>query len=342
MKILASALGIIILTIACSKEGNDEIGYDGQQPYVLKIPPGFDVPVIPEDNALTGNRVLLGRKLFYDAILSKDMTRSCGSCHVPHLAFSDSTAVSFGIDGRPGTRNTPSLTNVVYQKALLREGGVPTLEMQIFVPIQEHNEFDFNILEVADRMKSIPEYVKLSQLGYNRAPDPFVITRAIAAFERTLISGESPFDKWYYQKDQTAVTESVKRGFALFTSDRLNCSQCHSGFLMTNQGYSNNGLYEVYADSGKMRLTGLETDRALFKVPGLRNIALTAPYMHDGSMPDLNSVIDHYESGGKNNVQKSREIKAFQLNAEERSDLIAFLNSLTDENFIKNPKFQRP
>lgn len=329
---------ILMLFLACRKE-EDSPASSEMDEYVLHIPAGFPQPDIPADNALTRSRVALGRRLFYDPALSNDSTRSCGSCHFPHLAFSDSAAVSFGVENRPGTRNTPSLANVAYQKRLLREGGVPTLEMQILVPIQEHNEFDFNIVLVAERLQQMPEYVALAEKAYGRTPDAFVITRSIASFERTLLSGDSPYDQFAYQGISNTLSASAKRGLDLFQSERLNCSKCHEGFLFTNQDYTNNGLYEIYPDSGRIRLTGLESDRGVFKVPSLRNVALTAPYMHDGSLPTLGVVIDHYQTGGKTHPNKSPLLKPFALSAGERADLLAFLHSLTDEDFITNPEF---
>jgi cytochrome c peroxidase len=179
----------------------------------------------------------------------------------------------------------------------------------------------------------------LAQKAFGRAPDPYVITRALAAFERTLVSGDSPFDQWYFQGKNEAVDHDVVRGFALFQSDRLGCNQCHNGFLFTNQSFANNGLYEEYTDPGRYRFTGLETDRAVFKIPSLRNIALTAPYMFDGSLPTLDAVIDHYQTGGKAHPNKSPLLKPFQLTPQERSELLAFLRSLTDEQFVNNSNF---
>jgi cytochrome c peroxidase len=311
-------------------------------PYSLEVPEGFPLPFIPEDNALTYERIALGKKLFYDPILSLDSSRSCASCHLPALAFSDSVAFSLGIENRLGTRNSPTLANVAYQKALLREGGIPTLEMQVLVPIQEHNEFDFNILVAGERMLADPEYVEMSMASYDREPDPYVITRAISAFERTMISGESPFDLFYFQGKNSALSASQKRGWELFQSDRLNCSKCHEGFLFTSQGFANNGLYDDYPDPGRLRLTGEESDRAVFKIPTLRNIALTAPYMHDGSLPNLQSVLAHYETGGRPHVNKSVLVKPFSLTEQERADLLEFLQSLTDEAFLNNPAYAAP
>lgn len=337
MKKYSILFGLIILVWACRK---DENKLNNTDEYFLKVPIGFPDPNIPDDNKLTRSRIALGKQIFYDPILSKDSTRSCGSCHNQYLAFADSSAVSFGIEQKAGTRNSPSIANVAYQKALLREGGVPTLEMQVLVPIQDHNEFNYNMLLIVDRMKRIPAYVEAAQKAYNREIDPFVITRSIAAFERTLLSGNSPFDQWFYQKKNIAVGDDVKRGYSLFTNERLNCIKCHNGFLFTDQSFTNNGLHMDYPDSGRIRLTGLDVDRAVFKVPSLRNVGLTPPYMHDGSFKTLDAVIDHYQTGGKTHPNKSIFLKPFMLSVQERLDLIAFLNSLTDLEFIKNPEFK--
>lgn len=302
-------------------------------------PPGFPDMVIPAENAFLAERVELGKSLFFDPILSADSTRSCASCHLPAFAFSDTTAFSLGVGNRVGIRNSPSLANVGYQKALLREGGVPTLEMQVLVPIQEHLEFDTDILDVAKKVSQVSHYQDMAIKAYGREVDPWVITRAIAAFERTLVSGNSSFDQWLYQGDLVAMSPSALRGMNLFQSDRLGCTSCHSGFLFTNQSYANTGLYLDYSDPGKYRLTGKESDRAVFKVPGLRNIGVTAPYMHDGSFKDLRQVIMHYQNGIQEHPNKSPLLRKFQLTDGEMNDLIDFLESLTDEEFLVNPNF---
>lgn len=337
---LALFSGCLVLLLAACRKEEPLPPEPGENPVLLQIPVGFPQPQIPADNALTAERIALGKRLFYDPILSRDSTISCASCHKQSLAFADSMATSPGVEGRPGVRNSPTLANVAYQKTLLREGGLPNLEMQILVPIQEHNEFDFNILSIMERLEKNPEYVQMAQQAYGRKPDPFVITRSIAAFERTLLSGNSAFDQWYFQGKKRALSPEAQRGFALFNSERLGCNQCHSGFLFTNQAVANNGLYETYADPGRMRLTGLESDRAVFKIPTLRNVALTAPYMHDGSLKTLDAVIDHYQTGGRPHPNKSPLLKPFHLTPAERRDLLAFLTSLTDPSFLQNPDFQ--
>jgi cytochrome c peroxidase len=311
----------------------------GQEP-MLKVPAGFPEPDFPRENELNKTRWALGKKLFYDPVLSRDSTKSCASCHHPAHAFSDTVAFSPGVEGRSGVRNAPTLANVAYQPYYLREGGVPTLEMQILVPIQEHHEFGFNILLIADRMMRDSAYLRMSCEAYGRDPDPFVITRSIACFERTLISGESRYDQFHFQAQTDALTPSEKRGMDLFFSDKTNCSTCHSGFNFTNYAFENNGLYVDYKDLGRMRLTDKETDKALFKVPTLRNAALTAPYMHDGSLPTLEAVVNHYNSGGKAHPHKNALIRPLGLSAQEQHDLIAFLGALTDDHFVNNAKFR--
>lgn len=304
----------------------------------LEIPNGFPDIVFPEDNAFSNKRWELGKKLFFDPVLSKDSTISCATCHKPELAFADDQATTEGVENRPGIRNSPSLANVSYAPYFLREGSVPTLEMQVLVPIQEHNEFNSNIVDLSEKLNTIPEYVKLSNQAYNRNPDPFVITRAIATFERSLISGNSAYDD-YLDGNKTALTASEIEGMNLFNSSQTNCSSCHSGLFFTNHDFENNGLYELYADSGRMRFTRLESDRALFKVPSLRNVAITAPYMHDGSVATLEEVIEHYNSGGAVHTNKNALIKPLNLTISEKESLIAFLNSLTDFKFINDTKW---
>ncbi|MCW5925195.1 MAG: c-type cytochrome [Saprospiraceae bacterium] len=330
---------LAIALAACRKE-LPEVSPVEPEP-LLAVPPGFPNPAFPDGNELTPARWALGKKLFYDPVMSSDSTLSCASCHHAAKAFSDTVAFSPGVAGRPGTRNAPTLANIGYHPYFTREGGVPTLEMQILVPIQEHNEFDFNILLIAERLLRDTAYTRMSQEAYGRSPDAFIITRSIACFERTFISGQSRYDQYFFQKKNAALTATEKRGMDLFFSEKTDCSQCHTGFNITNYAFENNGLYADYPDPGRFRLTELESDRARFKVPTLRNAALTAPYMHDGSLPTLEAVVEHYNSGGQPHPNKSTLIRPLALTATEKADLVAFLNSLTDEAFISNPKFRQ-
>jgi cytochrome c peroxidase len=210
--------------------------------------------------------------------------------------------------------------------------------MQVLVPIQEHNEFNNNILDIAKRLSSNQKLQDLSYLAYNRPLDFYVIPRALATFERSLISGNSKYDQ--YKKGTLSLSDEEQKGMNLFFSDRTNCSDCHSGFNFTNYQFENNGLYETYNDPGRKRLTGLDSDLAKFKVPSLRNIEVTAPYMYDGSLPDLEAVLNHYNSGGKQHSNKSEKIQNLQLNQEEKKQIIAFLKTLTDVSFLNKSIFQ--
>jgi cytochrome c peroxidase len=271
----------IIACYGCEKK---ETIAGNQEPELMEIPVGFPSMDIPEDNKFTQERWQLGKKLFYDNALSLNYTISCGSCHQQSLAFSDSLAFSRGDAGAMGTSNAPGLANVGYHPYYLRGGSVPTLEMQVLVPIQEHNEFNTNIVDIAERLKQDNVYNEMALKAYSRAFDPYVITRAIACFERSLISGNSRFDQYYYQGKKDALTANERSGMQLFFSERTNCSRCHGDFNFTNYSFENNGLYMQYADSGRMRFTHAESDRDKFKVPSLRNAGFTAPYMHDGSI----------------------------------------------------------
>lgn len=307
---------------------------------LMEIPKGFPPMPEPPGNEYSSERWELGKKLFYDPVMSADSSISCASCHKQALAFSDNVAFSPGVEARPGTRNSPTLANVGYHPYFTREGGVPTLEMQILVPIQEHNEFASNIVLLAEKLNRDSSYIQMAQQAYGRNPDPFVITRALACFERSLISGYSRYDQFQHDQED-ALNRSEQRGMDLFFSEETGCSSCHGGFNFSNYAFENNGLYAEYPDTGRMRLTGDEEDRSLFKVPSLRNIALTGPYMHDGSLSSLEEVIEHYNNGGKNNPQKSDLIRPLNLNQKEREDLVAFLRALTDEGFVSNPSFQK-
>lgn len=266
--------------------------------------------------------------------MSVDNSISCASCHLPSLAFSDDKAFTAGVENRPGVRNVPTLANVAYHPYFTREGGVPTLEMQILVPIQEHNEFDFNIVLLAERLAADPTYVEMSQSAYEREPDPFAITRSLATFERSLLSGGSRYDS-------NSLSEKEEVGKELFFNEKTNCSQCHSGFNFTNYAFGNNGLYENYPDIGRFRFTNDSTDLALFKIPTLRNIEMTSPYMHDGSIATIEEVVEHYNSGGKEHQNQSEFIKPLSLSESEKENLVAFLKSLTDQSFLENPLFKK-
>ncbi len=307
---------------------------------LIAIPEGFPNMEFPEGNEFSPERWKLGKKLFNDPILSIDRSISCGSCHHPYLAFSDSVDLSPGVFKRAGVRNAPSLANIGYHPYFLREGSVPTIEMQVLVPIQEHNEFNNNIVNIAKELDKDTTYVAMSLAAYNRRPDPYVISRALANYERTFISGNSRYDEHKFQGKKKALTESEKNGMKLFFSERLQCGTCHGGFNFTNYAIENNGLLKEYTDPGRYRLTLDSIDYAKFKVPSLRNISLTAPYMHNGSIQTLEEVIELYNKGGINHTYQNKLIKPLQLSNIEKDELIKFLNTLTDYTFVNNKIWQ--
>lgn len=326
---------VLSFYVSCNKDSPQ--GPEYLNP-LAQSPTGFPSIPWPEDNAFSEARWKLGKKLFFDPVLSKNKDVSCSSCHHPNLGFSDSLSTSPGTLQRPGTRNSPSLANVAFQPYYLREGSVPTLEMQVLVPIQEHNEFDHNIVDIADSLNQIALYVQMSQEAYNRTPDAFVITRALACFQRTLVSGNSKYDLFLRGKE--TLSESELRGKEIFFSSRSQCSSCHGGFNFTSYEIENNGLYLNFADIGRARFTFLDSDIGKFKIPSLRNVEFTAPYMHDGSLQNLDEVIEHYSRGGKGHPNQSSKVTALHFSEQEKADLIAFLKSLSDMHFLTNPAFR--
>lgn len=294
---------------------------------------------IPADNQLTHARIDLGRKLFYEPLLSSDSSVSCASCHLQENAFTDGLPISIGVGGALGMRNAPTLANTGYAPLLFHDGGVETLELQSQSPIFAVEEMNFSIAGFLERIEDDDVYKAMFQKAYEREPDAFGISRAIASFERTMISGNSRFDQYYYQNDVSALSDAEIRGMNLFLSSETNCEGCHQLPLFTNFEFENIGLYTTYADSGRARITHLAEDRGKFKVPSLRNVEVTGPYMHDGSIQSLEEVVTHFNSGGVNHVNQSSSVQSLALTNQEQEDLVAFLKSLTDQSFLNNPDF---
>lgn len=301
----------------------------------IAIPSYFPEITFPTENAYSSERWSLGKKLFYDKRLSIDSTISCASCHKQNKGFADDVSLTQGVFGRAGVTNAPSLANIAYHPYYTREGGLPTLEMQVLVPISEHNEFGFNIVEIEQRLKADTAYQEMALKAYGRSLDPFVITRSISTYERSIISGNSKYDD--YTLGKAILSKEEMLGKDLFFSEKTNCSQCHSGFNFTNYEFKNNGLYEIYSHPGRFRLTQKESDVALFKTPSLRNVGFTSPYMHDGSITTLENVVDHYNNGGKTHKHKSELIKPLGLTSIEKKALVAFLHTLDDNELLTNP-----
>lgn len=316
---------------SCSDSPDIEEEETGNEVITLIVPKGFPYPDIPADNLPTQNRIDLGKQLFFDPILSRDSTISCGSCHHTDLYFTDGLPLSLGIDSNHAFRNAPSLINVAYQPYMFWDGGVPTIEQQVLAPISNPLEMDFDVNAVVARLQHHAEYVTMFKKAYNQEPSVFALTRAIANYERTLFSGRSAFDEFQYYGNASALSASALNGKNIFFGEKGECFHCHNEFNFTDNSFKNNGLYLQYADSGRARITLLPSDVGKFKVPSLRNIAMTAPYMHDGSIVTLSAVIEHYNSGGKPHPNKSGLIKPLNLTEQEKEDLLNFLLSLTDQ-----------
>jgi len=330
---------ICIVFSACKKDGKIQPDYElpinSDDVYTYNTPSYFPTLNYPNDNKPTKRKFELGKKLFFDKILSKDNSISCGSCHSQHLAFSDSTQFSIGSAGQIGERNSPALTNIGYLNNYFWDGGVPSLELQALAPLDNHKEFNLPYDSMLLRLKNNAIYKQLFNQAFGEDANLNNYCKALACYQRAFISGNSKFDDYYYKNNTSAFTTSELNGYNLFIDPTIGCNTCHSGFNFTNGSFQNNGLYINYHDQGRYKVTGYIQDLAKFKVPTLRNVSLTAPYMHDGSIATLNQVIEHYNTGGVNHTNKSPNVKPLNLNPQQKTDLLNFLKTLTDETFIK-------
>lgn len=317
-----AAILLFCISAACTPQAEVD--------YVLKVPSTFDsLPNIPADNNLTESRIRLGERLFFDKRLSADGNISCGSCHKPALAYADTVPVSSGVHGRLDFRNSPSLLNVGYRKTLFREGGIPNLELQVLAPFGNENEMDFSLRDALAYVSSDAQYRAMFLEAYGGEPAPICIAQALACFQRSLVSSGSRYDAWL-EGDNEALSPAEQRGRALFFSPETACSDCHAGFLFADDGFYNVGLYSDYADLGRKRLTAAPEDAGKMATPSLRNVALTPPYMHDGSMPNLETVLRHFNQGGADHPNKDERIRPLGLSESDLEDLRQFLIALTD------------
>jgi cytochrome c peroxidase len=342
-------IALIALVSSC-KEGDDDKYVT--TPYELQIPKGLP-PMdmfIPLDNQMTVEGVALGRKLFYDPLLSDDNTQACADCHKQESGFSDSRQFSEGIDGSIGTRQSMTLINLGWnQFGFFWDGRAPTLEDLVFEPVRNPIEMNTTWPEVEAKLNASNEYVELFTQAYDvDVIDSVHVAKAIAQFIRTLISGNSKFDKWYNQQ-AIQLTEAETRGFILFNGEGADCFHCHGlGGLITDNGFHNNGLdTEFSSDEGRFMVTGDAADKGKFRTPTLRNIELTAPYMHDGRFFTLEQAINHYSEEVKESETLDPLMELVgeggaQLTPNEKQDLIAFLKTFTDEEFLSNPEFSNP
>lgn len=276
----------------------------------------------------------LGEALFFDSRLSLDNSISCASCHKPELAFTDGKIKSDGIHGNQAFRNAPSLYNVKFSDRFMFDAHIRTLEEQAIVPLQDTNEMGIAMGDLIRKLRAIPEYEQAAKKIYNRSFDAWVLTRALASFEKTLISRNSPFDQ-YLNHDQDAISSDAKAGWELFND--LGCISCHALPDFTTHRAANHGPQPDNADDlGRFRVTGRDEDRGNYKIPSLRNVQLTAPYMHNGSIPSLQGVIQHYEQGARSHPNHDSRIKQLELTNEDYKKLIEFLETLTDNPYKVN------
>lgn len=374
----AAPLAMAALALGCGG-GETEPGppADGS---ALVVPRGFPPPAYPADNVPTAAKIELGRHLFYDTRLSGNLEQSCASCHEQARAFTDARETAIGSTGEAHPRNSQSLTNVAYNATLTWANPVLVeLEHQILIPIFGENPIELGVTgsedEVLARVSTDARYAELFAAAYPAEVDPVTwprVVEALASFSRSLISGDSRFDRFVYQGEQDALSEAERRGMELFYSEELECHHCHGGFNFTESSvhaasefdaalFHNTGLYDIDGEggypapnTGVFEVTGDPADMGRFRPPSLRNVGVTAPYMHDGTMATLDEVVRHYERGGRDvrdgpyagdgrdNPLKSGLVAGFTLTDAQRADLVAFLESLTDETFLTDPRLSNP
>ena len=339
---------------------------------VLEKPPlGLPVIPLPDDNPVTEDKVQLGRKLFFDRRLSANNTLSCAMCHIAEQGFAQNELKTpVGMQGKSVRRNAPTIYNTAYLNRLFHDGREFSLENQVWAPLLAVNEMgNLSIGTVIERIRSLADYDDLFERAFGRGPDIQTIGMALASYERTLVSGNSSFDRWYFGKDKTTIGESAQRGFALFRG-KARCIACHpvaqKFALFTDDDFHNTGIgyyatmrpasaklevllapgrpervetdilratgTEQFHDLGRYEVTGLPADRWRYRTPTLRNVALTAPYMHDGSLPSLRDVLLFYNRGGVPNEVLDPLISPLGLSDAEIDDLLSFLQSLTGSN----------
>jgi cytochrome c peroxidase len=333
------------------------------QTYDWNLPPGFPKPAVPADNPMSAAKVELGRRLFYDRRMSVNGEESCASCHRQELAFTDGRARARGATGEMHPRGSMSLVNVAYAPALTwANPELESLEDQALGPMLAVEPIELGLKghesEFLYKLKGDAEYRRLFPQAFPKGGELWTlrnVTKALAAFERSIVSLRSPYDRYRWGGDLSALSDSAKRGELIFSSsERGGCFQCHGGWNFASIRYEggrnregaffNTGV-SLYAppNRGVYEYTKRAEDLGKFRAPTLRNIAVTAPYMHDGSIATLEEVVDHYASGGRyDHANKSRIIRPFRLTDGDRRDLVEFLRSLTDEELLRDPRWGDP
>ena len=362
---LGSFLMVAGLLGACRSDSDPEVAPDGPatppKPYALVVPRHFPPqPAQPADNPLTEEGVALGRQLFYETALSVNSQVSCGTCHRQEKAFTDGLARSVGVNQRVSTRSSMGLFNLLWEPKLTWDGSSTSLESQARIPIEKDVEMHQSLAVGVARLQQLPAYPALFRKAFGSSTITEANTlKALAQFERTLISGNSRYDR-FLAGNRTALSSYELQGLTLFMTHPTsnlrggNCGDCHGGPLLTNHLFSNNGLDATFTDRGLGAITGLPTDDGKFRIPSLRNIALTAPYMHDGRFRTLEEVVGHYNEHVALNSptldplirnatnDPRQQSRTLDLTVDEKAKIVAFMRTLTDSTFIRDPRFARP
>ena len=315
-------------------------------PIEVRAPLGLPPVPIPADNPPTEETITLGRRLYYDPILSVDNTVACATCHHPDFGFTDGKQFSEGVGGQKGGRNAPTVLNAAYYTTQFWDGRAPSLEKQAEGPVENPVEMAHTLEGVEKKLMADASYRAAFEKAFGPGPITYeMVEKAIASFERTVVVGNSPFDRYFYGGDKSALSKAARRGLEVFRdSKKGNCAECHTigekHALFADNKFHNLGVGVVLGpgaepkltDQGRYDVTKNEADRGAFKTPSLRNIAQTAPYMHDGSLKTLKEVVDLYVGGGNSNPHLDKEIQELDfLSGRERADLVAFLDSLTGD-----------
>lgn len=343
----------LLLAFICCSCANESVEEYAPTPSALEIPKLFEEniisPVIPNNNPQTIEGVALGKKLFFDPILSGNNTQACADCHSPKNAFTDTSRFSDGIDGSLGTRNSMPLFNLAwnYDELFFWDGKSFSLEHQAFIPVTDPLEMKSTWADVTQKLQQHADYPNLFQQAFGISQiDSTLVTKAIAQFERTLISANSKFDRFLLGEAELSPEE--QNGFNVFMDEaRGDCFHCHGSDknpLWTDNAFHNNGLDETFTDLGLGTVTGDPADNGKFRSPSLRNLEFTAPYMHDGRFSTLEEVINHYSEGLKNSstidpLMKKVVQGGVGLTEKDKADLKAFLLTLSDYEFVNNPSF---
>jgi cytochrome c peroxidase len=303
------------------------------------VPLGLDLyRPVPETNPLTPEKIALGRRLFFDRRLSRDGTIACASCHDPRRTFTDGRPVAVGIEGRTGARNVPTLINRVYGKSHFLDGRAASLERQAVEPILNPKEMSMTMAEVLVRLRGDSKYASQFRSVFRQEANPEDVAFAIASYVRSILAGDAPFDR-YLNGEVVALSDQAKRGLQVFRG-KAKCTSCHVGPTFTDERFHNTGIAwrepstssgqaGRFQDEGRFAVSGKPADHGAFKTPTLREIARTAPYMHDGSVTTLEQVVDFYDAGGRSNPNIDPDIRPLHLSIEEKQALVVFLKSLS-------------